>query len=216
MIPSVNYMLRPVKVSDVLHLFERFHGYGGASCTSTYAFAVLESGAPVAAYLWQPPPYGAAKSVCPSAPWGVLSLSRMVAVPKEDRLLNHVSRPLRYQMKHLIDRGRWPCLVTYSDEGQGHTGHVYRCSGWKKTSRSKQAVYVDEEGVRRSCYSNGKMRGSSLIRAGSTWIQRWEHHITQGDVPAWMAARGWVREPIPGKVWRSGKQAHRVVKRGGT
>lgn len=34
-----------------------------------------------------------------------------------------VSKPLRRQMRVEIDRGRWPVLITYSDEGQGHTGH---------------------------------------------------------------------------------------------
>jgi len=78
----------------------------------------------VAAYAWQPPPPGASRAVCPEAPEGVLALSRMVAVPRDERRLQHVSTPLRRQMRVLIDRGRWPVLVTYSDEGQGHTGNA--------------------------------------------------------------------------------------------
>jgi hypothetical protein len=41
-------------------------------------------------------------------------------------------------MNVLIDRTRWPVLVTYSDIGQGHTGHVYKCSGWEKVGEPER------------------------------------------------------------------------------
>ena len=205
------YDLRPCTIAEFRHLFETHHGYGGCGNAAVYAFAVYEHGAPVAAYLWQPPPHGAAAAVCPEAPAGVLALSRMVAVPRSERALQHISRPLRRQMRALIDRTRWPVLVTYSDEGQGHTGHVYLCSGWEKTTRAEvDTCTVD--GVRVSRYSNGKttMKGDR----GTTWIQRWEHWACpRGEAALWMAEAGWVREAIPGKVWRSGRQAHRWVRR---
>lgn len=122
-----SYDLRPVPRADVAALCAAHHGYGGAGHAVTYAWGVVEGGRVIAAYAWQPPPPGAARAVCPEAPTGVLALSRMVAVPRDERRLRHVSTPLRRQMRVLIDRGRWPVLVTYSDEGQGHTGHDYRC-----------------------------------------------------------------------------------------
>jgi hypothetical protein len=189
------------------------HGYGSMGKSATYAWAVYEDGRPVAAFSWQPPPVGAAKSVCPEAPAGVLALSRMVAVPKAERRLKHVSKPLMTQMKTLIDRGRWPVLVTFSDEGQGHNGYVYQCSGWEKTTRARTAVWVDEAGHRASSYSNGKTGGRSLTRDGSTFIQRWEHWVCpRGTAASWMEAAGWRRVPIVGKTWKSGNQAHQWVK----
>ena len=110
--------------------------YGGSGRVAVYSFGVLEGSTLVAAFAWQPPPVGAARSVNSHAPHGVLALSRMVSVPKEERRLKHVSKPLRFQMLYLIDRTRWPSLVTYSDEGLGHTGFVYQTSGWKKTTRT--------------------------------------------------------------------------------
>lgn len=92
-----SYDIRPCGMGDVKELCAKFHGYHGAGSVAVYAFGVYEGGAIVAAYAWQPPPLGSAKSVCPQAPHGVLSLSRMVAVPKDQRRLNHVSQPLRYQ-----------------------------------------------------------------------------------------------------------------------
>ena len=207
------YDLRAAKRADVLALFVENHGYKSLSATATYLFAVYEDGKPIAAFAWQPPPPGSAKSVCPEAPQGVLSLSRMVAVDRANRRLKHISKPLRRQMSHMIDRTRWPVLVTYSDEGQGHNGFVYECSGWTKTTRRNAAVYEDASGARCSSYANGKCGGRDLVRAGSTMIQRWENHIcAPGEALEWMTNHGWQRVVIPGKKWANGKQAYKYVK----
>ena len=210
---SPSYDLRPVVREQVAYLFELFHGYKGLSASMTYGFGVYEVGVPVAGYAWQPPPPGAAKAVCPEAPQGVLSLSRMVAVPKGLRRLKHISKPLRRQMGSLIDRTRWPVLVTYSDEGEGHNGFVYECSGWAKTDRNLRPVYEDADGVRCSSYSNGKHGGRDLERVGDTWIQRWENRVcANGEAAAWMAAHGWVRVPT-GRKYRNGRDAFTYERR---
>ena len=209
-----SYIIQPITIREVGELCEQYHGYGGAGGTATYAFGVIEDGRVVAAYAWQPPPPGAAKAICPEAPHGVLALSRMVAVPRSERQLNHVSKPLRYQMRRLIDRTRWPVLVTYSDGGQGHTGHVYKCSGWEATGANQVPYYEDEDGRRVSSYSSGASRKSELIRGGTTTITRWEHWMCpRGYADAWLGIHGWRREPIPGKVWRSGNQAYTYTKK---
>ncbi len=207
------YDLRSCRIGDVRALCERHHGYGGAGNSATYAFGVWEEGAVVAAFLWQPPSLGASKSVCPSAPHGVLSLSRMVAVPRAERRLRHISKPLRRQMRMLIDRGRWPALVTYHDEGQGHTGHVYKCSGWTPTVRRESPAFEDPETGRRVAPTTS---GTTLenrrrmVRVGTRWLQRWEQWAcTPESAAEHITAAGWVRVPIPGKKWRSGAQAHR-------
>lgn len=206
------YDMRECTIADVRHLFQEHHGYGDAGSSSTYCFAVYESGRPVVAYIWQPPPYGAAKSVCREAPQGVLALSRMVAVPRSERALQRISVPLRAQFK-LIDRGRWPVLITYSDEGQGHNGWVYRAARMKATTRRVAKFYVDQKGVRRSLLSNGVTSKSGLIYGGETVIQRWEHWVSKrGTTDCWMWWAGWRKEAIPGRTWKSGKQAHRWVK----
>lgn len=204
------YDLRPVGLLEIIPLIRAHHAYGSIGSNATYAFAVFEAGLPVAGYVWQPPPPGAARSVAPEAPYAVLALSRMVAVPRTERLLNHVSKPLRAQMRQHIDRTRWPVLITYSDEGEGHTGHVYRCSGWQPTRREKRPIFLDENGRRASSYSNGAHGRRALTRAGSTTIQRWEHWICErGQARAWLDAHGWRRVPAEGRVWRSGNPAFR-------
>jgi len=205
--------IRPCDLVAVAALVGKYHGYGSMGNSSTYAFAVYEDGVPVAGFSWQPPPPGAAKSVCPEAPGGVLALSRMVAVPRAQRRLRHISKPLRRQMRALIDRGRWPVLVTYSDEGQGHTGHVYKCSGWQKTVRRKAPFFLDPDGNRASSYSSGRHVLRNLTRGGTTVIQRWEHHACpRGTAAEWMAAHGWRRVPLRGRSWKSGNQAFKWVR----
>lgn len=137
----------------------------------------------------------------------------MVAVPKNMRVLKHISKPLRRQMNHLIDRTRYPVLVTYSDEGQGHNGFVYECSGWIKTVRNKAYVNENASGARCSSYSNGKHGARDLVRVGSTMIQRWENRVCEiGDAFNWMTGHGWNRAPIVGKKWKSGRQAYTYVR----
>lgn len=208
----MSFDLRVCSLEDVRELCVQHHGYGSAGGVSTYCFGVYEADKLVAAYSWQPPPPGAAKSVCPEAPYGVLALSRMVAVPKEARTLKHVSRPLRQQMKSIIDRTRWPVLVTYSDEGQGHSGYVYKCSGWTPTARARRSVF-ELNGKRASMYANGSsIHREGLTRNGSTWVQRWEHWFcAKGLADVWMKAWGWRRVAKPGQVWKSGNPAFTIA-----
>jgi len=196
------YDLRRVPLSATVGLFERFHGYGGVGSVSTYCFAVIEEGQMVAAFVWSPPMIGAAASVSPSAPWAALALSRMVATPRNERRLNHISKPLRRQMRSLIDRGRWPVLVTYSDASMGHTGHVYKCSGWQEDGTRRCPVFKDPDGVKRSSWANGESRADKVTRTGSADLTRWVHlACAKGEEKSWCNNHGWERVPIPGKTW---------------
>lgn len=201
-----------VPVRDVDILCARFHAYGGGARVSTYSFGVYESDALIAAYTWNPPAPGVGLSMCPEEPQAVLALTRMVAVPRTERVLKHVSKPLMRQMKTEIDRGRWPVLVTYSDASVGHNGYVYQCSGWTKSGTRKVDVYQTPDGVRVSKYSNGKTDVSRYERIGKAEITRWEHRVCQaGKEAEWMQRHGWVREKL-NRVWRSGKPAFRIVR----
>lgn len=205
------YDLRRCHRWQVAELCEKFHPYGSSGKLSVYAFGVFEGGRIVAGYLWMPPPIGSARSVCPEAPFGVLALSRMVAVPRHERALNHVSKPLRAQMKSEIDRTRWPVLVTYSDSTKGHTGHVYKCSGWEKTTK-RQTKFYEVNGVRVSSYVSGKNRDTTGMDVVKGEIQRWEHWACErGHAFEHMSANGWERVEVTGKKWRNGSQVHTIV-----
>lgn len=224
-----SYRLEAADLPSVTPLFRMHHGYKSVGRAATYCFAVRETldmdvavgpslvhslsiDWPVAAWSWNPPPRGCALSVCPEVPWGVLGLSRMVAVPRHERKLKHISKPLRRQMKFMIDRRRWPVLVTFHDEGQGHNGFVYKCSGWTPTRRRRVPIYEDESGARRSTYRNGSTNTRGLKPVGHTYIQRWENWACEpGEVQDYMSEGGWERRRVPG-TWASGAPRHRVVR----
>lgn len=205
----MTFQLVEVSLAQVRPLFEQFHAYESLGNLAVYAWGVIESGRIVAAYVWNPPPPGAAISVLPELPCGVLALSRMVAVPKSDRVLKHISKPLRQQIKHLIDRTRWPVLITYSDASCGHNGYVYKCSGWTPTVENEVDTLTTPDGKRMSRYSNGGMIDREGVK-GTAIIQRWEHRVTD---PAGAFNAIWERVAIPGKKWRSGSQAYTYRKK---
>ena len=204
----MRYDIRECHFDDVQRLCTTYHAYKGAGRTAVVCHGVYVDGRIVAAFSWLPPPLGAAKAVAGDGAAGVLALSRMIAVPRAERpRCKHISKPLKIIMMRHLDRTRWPILITYSDESVGHTGYVYKCSGWTPTDRNQSAAYEDVVGVRASSYSNGTCRAADLTRIDDKWTQRWEHRITDRPALEWMEAHGWRRVAVPGKRWRSGSQA---------
>jgi len=135
----------------------------------------------------------------------------MVAVPRSERDW-HISKPLKWLMRRGLDRGRWPILVTYSDAGEGHCGNVYKCSGWKKDGERRSPRFNDEDGNRRSVYSNGRHDRGSVVAAGSSLITRWVHRACEpGAELAHMEAAGW-RLVETGGRWRSGNPKRKWVR----
>ena len=180
--------------------------------TGGACWAVYEDGHPVAAYVWSPPPYGAAGAYASGAPGGCLALSRMVAVPKSARRLRHISIPLRRLKDRILDRGRWPVLVTYSDASLGHTGHVYKCSGWHSLRPRKRTIYTSPDGRRVSRYRNGVIRDVGNLVKSTTTLTPWIHRACPpGYEAAWLHAHGWRRIRVPG-TWASGNPKYRWIK----
>lgn len=73
---------------------------------------------------------------------GVICLSRLVIVPG---IPKNAATFLLSRSRKLIDRARWPCLVTYADTWQGHTGGIYRADNWTYAGLTKpERTYVLE------------------------------------------------------------------------
>lgn len=133
-------------------LTRRFHYSAGGSNTGTVVCGLWRRGQWMdrdcyGASWWIPPTRTAGASIYPSNPQGVLSLSRLVVVPEAPK--NACSFLIRHSMR-FIDRDRWPVLVTYADEWQGHTGGIYKAladAGWHEDGFSKpERTYVDQAG----------------------------------------------------------------------
>lgn len=147
---ATDWVVRDVDLAIARELVERWHYSHGASNTATYlhglwprdSFWAQEC---VGCAWWIPPTKSAALATWPDNWEGVLCLSRLVIVP--DMPTNAASFLLGRSMR-LIDRGRWPILVTYADEWQGHTGAIYRATNWR---------YVGKTRPERTYLLNGRM-----------------------------------------------------------
>lgn len=112
-------------------MIKEWHYSRGVSNTRVYCHGLFPRGCSwefdaVGAAVWIPPTKTAAMSLDDN--WqGVLSLSRLAI--RDDIPTNAESFLISHSMR-LIDRKRWPVLVTYADSWRGHTGTIYRASGW--------------------------------------------------------------------------------------
>lgn len=147
----------------VVEFFERVHYAKGAPNTSTYRHGLYRTAlAPLrgeleGAALWIPPTKNAALSV--DSDWqGVLALSRFAIA--EECPVNAASFLLGRSMQ-MIDRRRWPTLLTYADTSQGHTGMIYRATNWEYVGVVTAGdTWVNHAGVQR-----GRKRGGVTLSA---------------------------------------------------
>lgn len=93
--------------------------------------------------LWLPPTRRAGEAVAGEDWAGVLSLSRLAVSPDAPR--NAASFLLAASMR-LLDRDRWPVLLTYADTQQGHTGAIYKATGWTLDAISTTGSYFIKDG----------------------------------------------------------------------
>ena len=126
-------------------LIARHHYAKGASNTATHLHGLFPADwlwheECVGVAWWIPPTRSAAEAWAGEAWKGVLALSRLVIDPSVPA--NACSFLLSKSVR-LIDRTRWHTLVTYADSWRGHTGTIYRASGWEYCGETNaEAVYT--------------------------------------------------------------------------
>lgn len=126
----------------------------GLYAQADYPLAPLSGAA-----LWLPPTRRAAEAVAGERWQGVLSLSRLAVAPELPR--NAASFLLARSMR-LLDRERWPTLLTYADTRHGHTGAIYLATGWRLDARVNSGSYF----VHRSTGKQvGRKRGNRNVAA---------------------------------------------------
>lgn len=120
-------------------MVEKYHYSGGASNTATDIHTLHRAGEPevLGVAWWLPTTKVAAMSV--SSDWRrVVALTRLVIHPEVPS--NAASFLLGAAMRQIRLEGRWTTLVTYADEGEGHTGAIYRATNWEYLGKTKPAV----------------------------------------------------------------------------
>lgn len=129
---SADWEVRQVNDKTADRLVARLHYAGGSAKQSCYLHGLFEFGEPwdencMGVAHWLPPTRAVGKCLLPSNPNGVLSLSRLCVEPS---VPGNGATFLMARSMRRVDRARWPVLVTYADEMQGHTGRIYLATGW--------------------------------------------------------------------------------------
>ena len=131
---AADYAVRFVELHEMGKVFiEIWHYSKSAGKTSIYRHGLyhrldeLTQIGPYGIALWHPAMRNIGKGLdCEDNE--VLSLSRLAIEPGLPT--NAASFLLGRSMK-LIDRERWPVLVTYADTRMGHTGAIYKATNWR-------------------------------------------------------------------------------------
>lgn len=134
------WTVRAVSLSTARELVTRLHYAKGGSNTETYCHGLFRKGEDffdescLGVAWWIPPTKSAALATYPANWRGVLALSRLAIDPT---VPTNACSFLISRSRKMIDRKAWPCLVTYADEGQGHTGAIYLADNWKYVGLTK-------------------------------------------------------------------------------
>jgi hypothetical protein len=129
------WFVEDVPIAQAKELVEKYHYARGASHTRVFTHGLYDDlGGLYGVAWWLPPTKPACMSVNRLEWKRVLSLSRMVVVPGVPK--NACSFLLARSTDLIRKDGRFNSLVTYADQSQGHTGHVYRAAGWTYMGKS--------------------------------------------------------------------------------
>lgn len=128
--------MRDCSLAEAQRMVRLWHYARGGSNTRVYTHALYRKGeeAPYGVVWWLPPTRVACESVDKERWKQVLSLTRMVVSPRAPK--NACSFLLARSVQAIKKEGRFVALVTYADESQGHTGGVYKASGWQYIGRT--------------------------------------------------------------------------------
>jgi hypothetical protein len=178
-----DWVVTPTHHSVVLRCLGVWHYAKGGPNTSVYRhgmYPALEPwGDPFGVTLWLPPTRAAAEHTAGEDWRGVLSLSRLAIDP--DLPTNAASFLLGASMR-LLDRRRWPVLITYADTARGHDGGIYKATNWRNdgpvpagdtwvdSSGRQIASEVGEISACSRCKERGSLERPQPRRSGSCTI----------------------------------------------
>lgn len=139
---SKDWYVTDVPFSTAKEVVKLCHYSGGGSNTRTYCHGLYRKDCnDVFGIAWWIPPTKSAALAAYPANWkGVLALSRLVILPGTP---SNACSFLIAKSRKLIDRSKWPCLLTYADTWRGHTGAIYKADNWQYTGMTKpERTYV--------------------------------------------------------------------------
>lgn len=164
---SANWTVEPCDHGHAIDLIAQFHYAKGGSHTAIYTHGLWdEIGGLFGAALWLCPTKAACLTVDPDDWKQVISLSRLVIHPSVPK--NACSFLIARSIRLIRRDGRFRSLVSYADTSQGHTGLIYRASGWTYMGMTKATPrWVDPiTGQQRSQYSSKNRTTEQMRKLG--------------------------------------------------
>lgn len=183
--------VRPFSLEVGRALVERYHYMHGGSNTRTYLHGLFRRGALfdwdcLGLVWWLPAMVSTAQKMLPENPGGVLCLSRLVVLPDVPK---NAATYLIGRSVRLIDRERWPVLVSYADEWQGHTGQVYKAAGWHCGGKTRpKAVYTLAGRVVSTKAGKRTWRHSEMLAMGCElvgYFPKYFYYLVPGSACRW-------------------------------
>jgi hypothetical protein len=128
----------------------------------------------VGAALWLPPTKPCARTVHDD--WTrVLSLSRLALLPGEPT--NAESLLIGASIRLIRRTKRWAALVTFADLSQGHTGTIYRATGWTYLGLTKpEPRWEDAAGRQVSRLATKSRTRAEMEALGFRMVGRFSKH----------------------------------------
>lgn len=173
-----DWEVRMVELYIMQKLVTKYHYARGGSNTATYRHGLFKKADPHQTCMgiawWIPPTKSAALATYPKMWQGVLALSRLVVAPGVPK--NACTFLLSRSMA-MIDRKRWPCLVTYADEWQEHTGTIYRAANWTYVGKTKPEATFIQNGRMLARKAGPKTRTKQEMETlGASMIGKFSKH----------------------------------------
>jgi hypothetical protein len=176
---KTDWEVRVIDIAIARRVVEAHHYAAGAANTATYLHGLYRAGdifdeQCVGVAWWIPPTKTAAEATFPERWQGVLSLSRLVVLPGVP--LNACTFMLA-RSRRLVDAAEWPCLVTYADEWQGHTGAIYRADNWEYLGLTKpeRTYQIDGRMVARKAGGHTRTH-AEMLALGAECIGSFARH----------------------------------------
>ena len=173
------WYVRGVELATAQRLVKALHYAKGGSNTAVYVHGLFKVGdlfdaQCVGVAWWLPPTRSAAEATYPENWKGVLSLSRLVIDPS---VPSNACTFLLARSRALIDHVTWPCLVTYADQWQHHTGNIYRADNWTYIGLTKPQRCYQIEGVMVSRKAGPKTRThAQMLALGAQLVGTFAKH----------------------------------------
>lgn len=174
--------MQPIAHAEAVNFCLLWHYSKTAPNTGTYVHGLaLGYFTHLGATIWLPPTKPAAVSVAGDDWRSVLCLSRLVVAPEAPK--NSASFLLAGS-RRLIDRKRWPVLLTYADTALGHTGAIYLADNWTFLGETAGGdTWVGPDGEQRGRKRGGRnlsvaeMRSAGFERRPAAPKRKFVHEV---------------------------------------